>query len=400
MENDHSRVQFDGLTETRLITRPCNALLKQPNGEDRSLETEAVHLESCEDKFFKQKAYKWCSSYLGGTWEKISFDQFNVQYVRGGLTNYLYLCSLPDSVSSAEKEQRKVLIRIYGEILDHKAKFYEGVIFTLLAERGIGPHLYGVFSSGRIEQYIPSRHLETKELGKPSLSTCIAKKLGQHHAMDLPLTKQPTWLWERIEDWLLAVQSDDYLPEKTQLTKLMKEINFVEEYSKLKSFLINTKSQVVFCHNDLQERNILLLEKNGTEDVLLIDYDYSSYNYRGFDIGNHFCERMYDYGNNDAPYFYIYENDYPTAEQQRQFAYNYFQSYNLKRYGSKQEPTEAEINQLLLEANRFALASHFFWAIWSIVQTRMSKIEFGYEEYCIARFNSYFRQKKIFWPDE
>lgn len=52
-------------------------------------------------------------------------------------------------------EPRNVLVRIYGEILDNRAKFYEGVIFTLLAERGFGPHLYGVFSSGRIEQYIP-----------------------------------------------------------------------------------------------------------------------------------------------------------------------------------------------------------------------------------------------------
>ena len=74
---------------------------------------------------------------------------------RGGLTNYLYLCSLPDNVATAKDEERKVLIRIYGEILDNKAKFYEGVIFTLLSERGFGPHLFGVFSSGRIEQYIP-----------------------------------------------------------------------------------------------------------------------------------------------------------------------------------------------------------------------------------------------------
>ena len=52
-------------------------------------------------------------------------------------------------------EPRKVLVRIYGAILDNRAKFYEGVIFTLLAERGFGPHLYGVFSSGRVEQYVP-----------------------------------------------------------------------------------------------------------------------------------------------------------------------------------------------------------------------------------------------------
>ena len=50
-----------------------------------------------------------------------------------------------------------MLIRIYGEILDNKAKFYEGVIFTLLSERGFGPKTYGVFHGGRIEEYIPVR---------------------------------------------------------------------------------------------------------------------------------------------------------------------------------------------------------------------------------------------------
>ena len=80
---------------------------------------------------------------------------FLLYFISGGLTNYLYLCSLPNNMECQPGEPRDVLVRIYGEILDNRAKFYEGVIFTLLAERGFGPHLYGVFSSGRIEQYIP-----------------------------------------------------------------------------------------------------------------------------------------------------------------------------------------------------------------------------------------------------
>ena len=75
----------------------------------------------------------------------------------GGLTNYLYHCSLPDDYPIKQGEVRQVLIRIYGEILDNKAKFYEGVIFTLLSERGFGPKTYGVFHGGRIEEYIPVR---------------------------------------------------------------------------------------------------------------------------------------------------------------------------------------------------------------------------------------------------
>ncbi len=67
-------------TETRVINRPPNALVMQP--EDKSLESEAVYFETCEDKSFKHKAYNWCKSYLGGTWGEIPEESFDVQYVR------------------------------------------------------------------------------------------------------------------------------------------------------------------------------------------------------------------------------------------------------------------------------------------------------------------------------
>lgn len=43
---------------------------------------------------------------------------------------------------------------------------------------------------------------------------------------------------------------------------------------------------------------------------------------------------------------------------------------------------------------RFALASHFFWGLWSIVQAKISSIEFGYMDYAQARFDAYFHQKR------
>ncbi len=37
-----------------------------------------------------------------------------------------------------------------------------------------------------------------------------------------------------------------------------------------------------------------------------------------------------------------------------------------------------EEEHVLLEANAFALASHYLWVLWSIVQAQMSDIKFGY----------------------
>lgn len=58
------------------------------------------------------------------------------------------------------------------------------------------------------------------------------------------------------------------------------------------------------------------------------------------------------------------------------------------------EEQSATKEDMLLEVNRFALASHFLWGLWSIVQAKISSIEFGYMEYAQARFDAYFDQKR------
>ena len=47
--------------------------------------------------------------------------------------------------------------------------------------------------------YLQARHLTTKELSDPHLSKCNAIKIAEYHAMDLPLNKEPTWIWENME---------------------------------------------------------------------------------------------------------------------------------------------------------------------------------------------------------
>ena len=86
----------------------------------------------------------------------ITTDVFPLFCFRAGLSNYLYLCTLPPKQKTQGKEPKEVLLRVYGEI------FYEGdaplldtVVFSLLSERRHAPKLYGVFREGRLEQYIP-----------------------------------------------------------------------------------------------------------------------------------------------------------------------------------------------------------------------------------------------------
>ncbi|KAK6320123.1 hypothetical protein J4Q44_G00092300 [Coregonus suidteri] len=171
------------------------------------------------------------------------------------------------------------------------------------------------------------------------------------------------------------------------------------QISVVRVLLAATPSPVVFCHNDVQEGNILMLEDRdhaSTEKLMLIDFEYSSYNYRGFDFGNHFCEWCYDYTYNQWPFYKCTPENYPSREQQLHFIRNYLVETGGYSERTMHEDQARKELEMLVEANRFAMASHFLWGLWSIIQARISKIEFGYMDYAQSRFDAYFKQKKLF----
>ncbi|KAM6945895.1 choline kinase alpha isoform 1-T1 [Aplochiton taeniatus] len=280
-----------------------------------------------------------------------------------------------------------------------EAMVLESVMFAILAERELGPKLYGIFPQGRLEQYVPSRKLETSELGIPSISAEVAEKMARFHGMRMPFNKEPTWLFGTMDKYLNQVLQLTFTREShlRRFNHLL-SFNLPNELEVLKSLLEATHSPVVFCHNDCQEGNILLLNGRQGPDaqkLMLIDFEYSSYNYRGFDIGNHFCEWTYDYNHDKFPFFKVNSQSYPSKPQQMHFFSNYLSEKDpafVHLSGEKQQSLKEE---MYLEVNRFSLASHFFWGLWSIIQSRISTIEFGYIEYATARFEAYFQQKKM-----
>uniref|UniRef100_A0A671MFG7 ethanolamine kinase n=1 Tax=Sinocyclocheilus anshuiensis TaxID=1608454 RepID=A0A671MFG7_9TELE len=337
----------------------------------------------------KHKAYLWCKEFLHGAWKSIDEDDFQISIIRGGLSNKLFLCALPEKQPSIGDEPQNVLLRLYGEILQmscnkgdsrqsNKENHFQGadamvlesVMFAILAERELGPKLYGIFPQGRLEQFVPSRKLSTDELSVPGIFAEIAEKITRFHGMRMPFNKEPKWLFGTMEKCVII---------------------------KYLCLLESTPSPVVFCHNDLQEGNILLLSSRENTDrqrLMLIDFEYSSYNYRGFDIGNFFCEWAYDYTFDKFPFFITNTKNYPNKAQQMHF----FQTYLLESHAGFENLSEEDQLKLkedmLVEVNRFALASHFFWGLWSVIQAKISTIEFGYMEYAMARFDAYFELKK------
>ncbi|XP_041894622.1 choline kinase alpha isoform X2 [Corvus kubaryi] len=348
----------------------------------------------------RRRAYLWCKEFLPGAWRGLREEQLRISPIRGGLSNMLFQCSLPDTIETVADEPRKVLLRLYGAILQMgaEAMVLESVMFAILAERALGPKLYGIFPQGRLEEFIPSRKLSTEELSLPDISAEIAEKMARFHGMKMPFNKEPKWLFGTMEKYLNQVLRINFTRE-SQTRKLNKLLsyNLPQEMKNLRAMLEATSSPVVFCHNDCQEGNILLLEgreSSENQKLMLIDFEYSSYNYRGFDIGNHFCEWMYDYSYEKYPFFKASVLKYPSKKQQLHFLSSYLSAFQdgFENLSNEEKSKLEEV--VLVEVNRFALASHFFWGLWSIIQAKISSIEFGYLEYALSRFDAYFDQKR------
>jgi choline/ethanolamine kinase len=160
----------------------------------------------------------------------------------GGLSNWLYNVELPEEAVPIRGEPRQVLLRLYGQVHGKRALeglITESVIFTLLSERRLGPKLHGIFPGGRIEEYIPARPLLTKELADPTLSILIAEKMGQIHTMQIPISNEPTWIWDTMANWLdtatdILKNTDDIDTQQLENIRAIKYINLENEVNWLR----------------------------------------------------------------------------------------------------------------------------------------------------------------------
>ncbi|KAK5814017.1 putative ethanolamine kinase A [Gossypium arboreum] len=317
-------------------------------------------IELCKDLFRK--------------WAKLDDSCFSVETVSGGITNLL----LKVSVKEESGDNVAVTVRLYGPnteyVIDRERELQA---IKYLSAAGFGAKLLGVFGNGMVQSFINARTLTPLDMRKPKLAAEIAKQLCRFHQVEIPGPKEPQ-LWVdmfKFFEKASALRFEDPDKQRIYETILFKEVH--KEATQLKELTELFSGPVVFAHNDLLSGNLML---NDEQDKLyIIDFEYGSYNYRGFDIGNHFNE----YAGYECDY-----SLYPSKEEQYHFLRHYLQPE--KPY----EVSEKDLEDLYVEANTFRLASHLIWALWGLIQARISPIDFDYLGYFFWRYNEYKKQKE------
>uniref|UniRef100_A0A915DE49 Choline/ethanolamine kinase n=1 Tax=Ditylenchus dipsaci TaxID=166011 RepID=A0A915DE49_9BILA len=241
-----------------------------------------------------------------------------------GACEQMFLCRLTENHPPIRNEPDKVLLRVYFNPETESHLVAESVIFTLLSERHLGPKLYGIFSGGRLEEYIPSRPLTCQEISLSAMS-----KNSQKSGQGTPTGSA-------------TITCDDLFNESRILRAcfpIPKARSSPDEHSDSPN---NSNSLSAF--NPMDPR------------LVLIDFEYASYNYRGFDFANHFVDE----------------------EQMTEFMFNYLKELNPNSEDKNLYVTAAE---MVKETIPFIPVSHLFWGVWGLLQVEVSPVGFGFAEY-------------------
>ncbi|XP_036433614.1 ethanolamine kinase 1 [Colossoma macropomum] len=306
--------------------------------------------------------------------------EVNMKSFTDGITNKLIGCYVGDAL------QDVVLVRIYG----NKTELFvdrenEVKSFRVLQAHRCAPRLYCTFDNGLCYEFLEGMALEPEHIRSPSIFRLIARQLAKYHAIHAHNGWVPqSDLWLKMGKFFSLVPTHFDDPDKNQ--RLSSEVpsaaSLREELVWLQQNLSKLGSPVVLCHNDLLCKNIIYRQAGG--NVKFIDYEYAGYNYQAYDIGNHFNEFA---GLNEVDY-----SLYPERSLQLQWLRAYLEAYKeYKQQGTQVSSTEVEV--LYVQVNRFALASHFFWGLWALIQAQYSTIDFDFLGYAVLRFNQYFKMK-------
>ncbi|GBG74702.1 hypothetical protein CBR_g19107 [Chara braunii] len=318
-----------------------------------------------------------CQSIVIG-WREVDPSRLVVSTISGGITNILLKVSKVEFNGEEVVEESSVIVRIFGkntELFIARPRELENT--KVLSAHGFGPKFLGAFGNGLVQSFIHARTLDVADMSKGAFVVKIARLVRRFNDLHVPGSREPQ-LWTGIEKLLMLAKQisfdDDPVKQQRFSTISLSEIR--TETADLKTACESLQSPVVFCHNDLLSGNFMYDDEK--DELHVIDFEYGDYNYRGYEIGNHFNE----YAGFDCDYTL-----YPSKEAQWFFIKHYLCP------DSPEDAQESEIERLYVEANVFALASHIYWGVWALLQASFSSVDFDYLGYFFMRWDEYKRRK-------
>lgn len=319
-----------------------------------------------------------------------------------GATNVLFKCSFEDAAAKTQpKLPPTCLVRFYGRqterLIDREAEI---AIFRFLSAERFFPAFYGAFKGGVVYAFVPGVALTTRSVRQAPIAAAIAAHVAAWHCAlhaECVVPRDDAFVQRFVRRCRASLQAFGErwtAPANQAAYDAMQRADVVPSAAAIDAFLAEAveaarerRFPVVFCHNDLLPGNIVLTPD---DRVTFIDFEYAAYNFRGFDICNHWVE----YAGMTADT--CYDDSFPDETLQRDWIAAYLRAADGlaaaaaatgKNGGLFPEtaPFEARVEALRVETLHFRPLVHLFWGLWALVQAEHSPIDFGYMKWAEKR---------------
>lgn len=278
-----------------------------------------------------------CSELVPG-WEQFGADALQLTQLVGGITNLLWRVDVDDTWCRAtEGRTCSVLVRRYGDGSDMLIdRTRETAVLQALSHAGFDVALIAAFSNGRVEKWLEGwKALTMEQMRDPHVASAVAVQVARLHTTapsGVPgISSDDPALWRQLRSWLQKALQLEFADnsaksaalETVKLGEISQEIDILEvQYRRLQR-VAGGAQPPVFAHNDLLNGNIMIKEMPKTDSdwpqVILIDFEYSDFNLRAFDIGNYFHE----WAGFDCEW-----DKFPSEATQRSFIARYLAALN------------------------------------------------------------------------
>lgn len=274
-----------------------------------------------------------------------SVDPETLVVTKNAGANQNYTIERPKTEGDADPGPCKVFLKIHNE-LDTVNNVFQYLIPSKHEEAqlchdygrsGLGAKVYGFFQTkdgilGRVDEFLDARNLEPEDVEDADIRAAVARGLAAFHAMKTQLEEKPVQVYYDI----ITKQLEKY-HKMAKLKKLAHEggvnmddltdYDFASKIRRVTERLESIGGKKGWCIHDVSFVNVMVKNtpEQGESKIALIDFEFVFRNYRAFDVGGHFMQKVFKWVDKDGrmaryrPY---------TEEEKRHFCEEYVEQWN------------------------------------------------------------------------
>ncbi|KAJ5810120.1 uncharacterized protein N7503_002338 [Penicillium pulvis] len=251
----------------------------------------------------------------------------------------------PKPATGTATEPLKVFIKFHNntevnlEIFKHLAptKHEEAILCSQYGRTGLGAKVHGFFETqdgtlGRIDEFLEAQNMEPEDVENAVIRADVAKALATFHVLKTP--RQEKAVDSYYEAVVSGLEKYHGLNKLKVLGKLggvnvdkLVEYDFGTRLKKVVKKLESIGGKTAWCIHDVQFMNTMVKNdpKEGESTVALIDFEFVMRNYRAFDIGGHFMQKMFKWFDEESK---IARCKKYTEEEKKHFCEEYARQWN------------------------------------------------------------------------